>query len=82
VSAEVWQPSEEQAVTVSVLSEEEARERAQHSTDTRELGKEEIVRRWLETAFITLDPGLRVSEERVTSALTAIRLPRSLRRDI
>ena len=81
VTAEAWQPSEEQAVTVSVLTEEEARERAQRSTDTQELGEDEIVRRWLETAFITVDPGLRMSEERDTSVLTAIRLPPSLRRD-
>lgn len=81
VTAEAWQPSDEQAVTVTVLSEEEARSRAQKDPGRDELGEEEIVRRWGETALVTVDPGLRMIEERDASALTAIRLPPSLRRD-
>jgi hypothetical protein len=81
VTAEAWQPSEGQAVTVTVLDEKEARSRAQRSADSRELGEEEIVRQWLETALVTVDPGLRISEERDASAVTAVRLPGSLRRD-
>jgi hypothetical protein len=68
-------------VKVTVLSEEEAHSRAQRSADSRALGETEIVRRWLETAFVTVDPGLRISEERDASAVTAIRLPASLMRD-
>ncbi len=81
VTAEAWQPSEEQVVAVSVLSEEEARERAQRSSDSKELGEAEITRGWLETAFVTVDPGLKISEVRNASALTAIGLPSALRRD-
>jgi hypothetical protein len=81
VTAETWQPSDETAVTVTVLSEEEARSRAQKDPGKDELGEEEIVRRWSETALVTVDPGLRVSEERDVSALTAVRLPAPLRRD-
>ena len=81
VAADTWQPTEEQIVTVSVLTEEEARDRAQRSSDPDKLGEDEIVRRWLETALITVDPGLRISEDRDDSALTAVRLPASLIRD-
>ena len=81
VTAEAWQPNDEKAVTVTVLTEEEARSRAQRDPAKDELGEEEIVRRWRETALITVDPGLRLSEKRDTSALTAISLPGSLRRD-
>ena len=81
VTAEAWQPSEKQDVTVTVLSEEEARERAQRTSDPEERGEAEIMRSWRETAFITVDPGLRINETRDASALTAIRLPNALRRD-
>jgi hypothetical protein len=81
VTAETWQPSDEKEVTVTVLTEEEARSRAQKDPAKDELGEEEIVRRWLETALVTVDPGLRLSQERDETALTAIRLPPSLRRD-
>ena len=78
VIAESWQPSEEGTVTVAVLDENEARERAQNDSGRDEIGEEEIVRRWRETALITVDLGLRLSEERDDSAVTAIRLPVSL----
>jgi hypothetical protein len=81
VTAETWQPSEEKVVTVTVLSEEDARACAQRDPGKDEIGEEEIVRRWRETALITVDPGLRMSKERDASALTAIRLPASLTRD-
>jgi hypothetical protein len=81
VTAEAWQPTDEKAVTVTVLSEEEARSRAEKDPGKDELGEEEIVRRWRETALITVDPGLRLSQERDETGLTAIRLPPSLRRD-
>jgi len=42
---------------------------------------DEIVRRWREIALVTVDPGLRISEERDASGLTAITLPASLQRD-
>jgi hypothetical protein len=81
VTAKTWQPSEEKVVTVTVLSEEEARSRAQRDPGKDEIGEEEIVHRWRETAIIHVDPDLRMSEERDISALTAIRLPASLTRD-
>jgi hypothetical protein len=81
-TAETWQPSQDQTVTVTVLTEEEARERAQRSSDPDKLGEDEIVRRWLETAFITVDPGLRIGETRDDAAVTAVRLPASLTRDV
>jgi hypothetical protein len=80
-TAEAWQPSQEQDVTVTVLSEEEARERAQRTSDPEERGEAEIMRGWLETAFITVDPGLSINEARDDAALTAISLPSALRRD-
>jgi hypothetical protein len=46
-----------------------------------ELGVDEIVRRWRECVVVTVDPGLRVSEERDASALAAIRPPGSLQGD-
>jgi hypothetical protein len=79
--AETWQRPEEQIVTVTVLTEGEARERAQRSSDPDKLGEDEIVRRWLETAFITVDPGLLIREDRDSVAITAVRLPASLTRD-
>jgi hypothetical protein len=82
VTADTWQPTEEQSVTVRVLTEEEARHRAQSSSDPDELGEDEIVRRWLETALVTVDPGSRMSEDRNDTALTAVRLPASLIRDV
>jgi hypothetical protein len=81
MTAEAWQPTDEKAVTVTVLSEAEARLRAEKDPGKDELGEEEIVRRWRETALVTVDPGLRLSEERDASALTAIRLAPSLRRE-
>ena len=81
VHAEAWQPSDEKAVTVTVLNEEDARSRAQTDPGRDELSEDEIVRRWRETALVTVDPGLRMSEERDASALTAVRLPGSLRRE-
>jgi hypothetical protein len=80
-TVETWQPPQEQIVTVTVLSEEEAREQAQRSSDPDKIGEDEIVRRLLETAFITVDPGLRIREDRDNSAMTAVRLPASLTRD-
>ena len=81
VTAEAWQPTEEQTVTVTVLGEDAARERAQHDSGRKEIGEDEIVQRWRETALVIVDPGLRLSDERDDSALTAIRLPDSLRRE-
>jgi hypothetical protein len=81
VTAEAWQPSDEKAVTVTVLSEEEARERAQRDPGRDEIGEDEIVRRWLETALVTVDPGLRLSDERDESAVIAIELPAILKRE-
>ena len=80
-TAEAWQPGEEKDVTVTVLTEEEARERAKRTSDPEERGEAEITRGWLETAFITVDPGIRVNDEREASTVTAIRLPSGLRRD-
>jgi hypothetical protein len=34
-----------------VIDEDEAQERAKRSADSKELGEEEIVRRWLETVI-------------------------------
>lgn len=79
--AEAWQPSEEKDVTVTVLTEEEARERAQRTSDPEERGEAEITRGWLETAFITVDTGLRINKARDASAVTAVRVPSALRRD-
>jgi hypothetical protein len=81
VAAEEWQPSEDTAVTVTVLSEEEACSRAQRDPGRDEIGEDEIVRRWRETALVSVDPGLRLSEDRDASVLTAIKLPGSLTRD-
>jgi hypothetical protein len=81
VTAEEWQPSEEEIVTVTVLDEDEARERARHDSGREEVGEDEIVRRWRETALVTVDPGLRLSDQRDASAVTAIKLPASLLRD-
>jgi hypothetical protein len=81
VTAEAWQPSEARIVTVTVLSEDEAQERAQRDPGRDEIGEDEIVRRWRETALVNVDPGFRLSEQRDDSALTAIRLPASLRRE-
>jgi hypothetical protein len=80
-TAEAWQPSEEKDVTVTVLTEEEARERAQRTSDPEERGEAEITRGWLETAFITVDTGLRINKARDASAVTAVRVPSALRRD-
>jgi hypothetical protein len=66
---------------VTVLTEEEARERAKRTSDPEERGEAEITRGWLETAFITVDSGIRVNEKRDSSVVTAIRLPSALRRD-
>ncbi len=81
VTAEVWQPSNEQAVTVNAFTEEEARSRAQRDPGREEIGEDEIVRRWREMALITVDPCLRLQEDRDSTALTAIRLPTSLTQD-
>jgi hypothetical protein len=53
VTAEAWQPNEKNAVTVTVLSEDEARERAQRDPGRNEIDEAEIVRRWRETALVT-----------------------------
>jgi hypothetical protein len=68
-------------VRVAEVSEADARERAEHDPGRDEVGVDEIVRRWREIALVTVDPGLRISGERDTSALTAIRLPASLVQD-
>ena len=80
-TAETWQPSDDAAVTVTEISEADARSRAEQDPGRDEVGEEEIVRRWREIALVTVDPGLRISGERDASALTAIRLPHSLQRD-
>jgi hypothetical protein len=80
LSAEAWLPSE--AVTVTVLSEEEARERARQDPGRDEIGEDEIVRRWRETALVTVDPGLRLGDERDESAVVVLRVPASLTRDV
>ena len=79
VTAEEWQPSEEEIVTVTLVDEDEARERAQHDSGRDQVGEDEIVRRWRETALVTVDPGLRLSDQRDDSAVTAIALPASVR---
>jgi hypothetical protein len=56
VVAEAWQPNDENVVTVTVPSENEARERAQRDPGKEEIGEDEIVRRWRETALVTVDP--------------------------
>jgi hypothetical protein len=80
-TAETWPLSDDAAVTVTEISEADARERAEQDPGKDELGEEEIVRRWREIALVTVDPGLRISGERDAAALTAIRLPTSLQRD-
>jgi hypothetical protein len=80
-TAETWQPSDDAAVTVTEISEADARSRAEQDPGRDEVGEEEIVRRWREIALVTVDPGLRINEERDASALIAIRLPTSLQRD-
>jgi hypothetical protein len=80
-TAEEWRPAEDEIVTVTVLDGDEARERARHDPGREEIGEDEIARRWLETALVTVDPGLRVSDQRDESAVTAITLPASVRRD-
>ncbi len=81
VKAESWQPAEETAVAITVVDEVQARERAQHDPGRDQIGEDEIVRRWRETALITVDPAMRLSDDRDASAVTAIRLPASLIRD-
>jgi hypothetical protein len=80
-SAQSWESSDETEVTVTVLSEHEARSRAERDLGKDKVGEDEIVRRWRETALITVDPGLRIDGKRDSAALTAIRLPASLRRN-
>jgi hypothetical protein len=80
-SAESWQPSADADVTVAEFGEGEARSRAEQDPAREELGLDEIGRRLRECVIVTVDLGLRVSEERDASALTAITLPTSLRRD-
>jgi len=80
-TAETWQPTDDAAVTVTEISEADARSRAENEPGKDELGVDEIVRRWREIALVTVDPGLRISEDRDASALTAIRLPTSLQRE-
>jgi hypothetical protein len=80
-TAETWQPSDDAAVTVTEIGEADARSRAENEPGRDEVGVDEIVRRWREIALVTVDPGLRISEERDASALIAIRLPTSLQRD-
>ena len=81
VNADVWEPGEDKVVTITVLEESDARERARRDPARDELGEDEIVRRWLETAIVNVDPGLRLREERDKSALIAIRPPTSLMRN-
>lgn len=80
-AAESWQSGVDSDVTVTEFGEDEARSRAEQDPAREELGVDEIVRRWRECVVVTVDPGLRVSEERDASALTAIRLPGSLQGD-
>ena len=81
VKAEKWEPDEQEAVGTTVPTEDEAREFAQRDPALNEIGEEEIVRRWRETALIRIDPGLRLLSERDDSAVTAVNIPSSLRRD-
>ena len=74
-AAETWQLSDDAAVTVTEISEADARSRAEQDPGKDEIGVDEIVRRWREIALVTVDRGLRISEERDDTALTAIRLP-------
>jgi hypothetical protein len=78
VVGESWEVSASERVTVSVLSEDDARKRAQRTEGHVEVGEEEIAMRWREQAFITVDPGLRLSDNRDESAVIAVELPAEL----
>lgn len=75
VRGETWPLTDAEEVSVRVLTEDEALERARRTDGRDEVGVEEIAMRWREHVFVTVDPGLQLSGDRDDSVVTAVELP-------
>ncbi len=75
MSAESWPLTDAASLSMRILGEDEALERARRTEGHEQIGDEEISMRWREQVFITVDPGIRLNDDRDDSAITAVQLP-------